>query len=221
LTWTEDVARVIRVANVDALTRSRVLFLWLPPLLWTGMIALFSSSALSGESTGAILKALLPWTDPGTLEILHGVIRKFGHVGEYALLTALWDRALRAGTDWSGAAVAGTVLLLSVGTAGLDELHQAWTPDRTGSLLDVVLDGGASGITEWGLSYRARGGSFLWKVAGLLAWTGALLGTLFLAVDWSLSLPVTGLLASSGLAWGVLLARRYWRTSLTHRNHFS
>ena len=193
---------------------------WVPPLLWTGVIAVFSSSALNTKVTETFLHTILPWIPPSTLEALNWIMRKGGHVTEYGVLTALWDRAFRRGTSLRGRSIVWGVLLLSLGTACLDELHQIWTPNRTGSLLDVLLDGAASGVTQWGLVHRARGGSFLWSVTGVLAWTAALLATPLLILDWALTLPSKGLLVSSAIAWGVLVVRRCWKSSLTGLNRF-
>lgn len=187
--------------------------LWLPPLLWTGLIAFFSSSAISGEATGTLLRAILPWTAPSTIEALNWIMRKGAHVLEYAILTVFWDRAFRQGTSWRAPWIVWGVLLLSLATACLDELHQASVRDRTGSALDVLLDGAASGVTQWGLVHRAGGGSFLWSVTGALAWTAALLGTLLSVFNWVLALPTTGLTAAAATAWVVLLIRRYRRRS--------
>ena len=192
--------------------------LWIPTLLWTGLIALLSSPALSGEVTRTLVKSLLPWIQPSALETVNWLIRKGGHVTEYAVLTALWDRAFRRGTSWSGYQVVLAPLFLSLATACLDELHQAWVPNRTGSVLDVLLDGTASGLTQWGLVRQARGGSFLWSVTGAIAWIGVLLGTLLLALNWTLHLPTGALFFSSVTAGAVLLVRRYWKSSLTRSN---
>ena len=194
------------------------MILWLPPLLWTGVIALLSSPALGGETSGLLLRSLLPWAGPATLDTLDFLLRKGSHITEYAVLAALWDRAFRRGTAWPGRAVATAVCSVSLGTASLDEIRQAWVGGRTGSLLDVLLDGAASGLTEWGLARQAGGGSFTWSVTGAMAWTGAGLGTLLLALNWRLALPVGGLALSSAAAWALLLARRRWRSSLTHPN---
>ncbi len=130
---------------------------------------------------------------------------------EYAVLTALWDRAFRRGTAWPDYLVVTAPFLLSVTTACLDELHQARVPSRTGSVFDILLDGTASGLTEWGLVRQAHGGSFLWSVAGVMAWIGLPLGTLLLVLNWTLSLPTGALFLSSVIAGAVLLVRRYWK----------
>ncbi len=167
------------------------------------------------------MRVLFPWADPSALETIHWLIRKGSHVTEYAVLTALWDRAFRRGTSWSGYQVVLAPLFLSLVTACLDELHQAWVPNRTGSVLDVLLDGTASGLTQWGLVRRARGGAFLWSVTGAIAWIGLLLGTLLLALNWTLHLPTGALFFSSVTAGAVLLVRRYWKSSLTRPNRLS
>lgn len=192
--------------------------LWLPPVLWTGLIAFLSSSTVSSEATGTFLRTVLPWIAPSTIEALNGIMRKGGHVLEYAILTVFWDRAFRQGTSWRDRWIVGVVLPLSLATAYLDELHQASIPDRTGSALDVLLDGAASTITQWVLVRRAGGGSVLSSVTGILAWTVALLGTLLFALNWVLALPTTGVTVAAAIAWIVLLIRRYWRNAWMRPN---
>jgi len=123
----------------------------LPPLCWTGLIAYVGGGQWGGAHTaawlGPLLHALLPIASPEELATAHLLIRKAGHVIEYAALAGLWRRGL--GGAWAP-------LGLAVLTAGLDELHQWFTPGRVGSMADVLLDGGAA-ATAIGLSaLRAR-----------------------------------------------------------------
>lgn len=111
----------------------------LPPLCWTGLIAYFGSAEWGGAQTAAwlapLLLALLPGLSPELVQSAHVLIRKAGHVVEYAVLAVLWRRAV--GGAWEPMALA----LL---TASLDELRQSVTPGRTGSVYDVLLDGAAA-----------------------------------------------------------------------------
>jgi len=65
-------------------------------------------------------------------------VRKGAHVATFAGLTAVLYALLRcwftpaAAMPWSG--------FLSLGCAVLDEFHQSFTPNRTGQMLDVILD---------------------------------------------------------------------------------
>ncbi|HET7875165.1 MAG TPA: VanZ family protein [Methylomirabilota bacterium] len=114
---------------------------FLPPLVWTGCIAWFSSDAWSAARTGArllpLLHALLPWAAPEQLEALHWLIRKTAHLLEYAILAGLWLRALARSAKTAGWRLP---LALSLVTAALDELHQSTTLTRGGSAADVLLD---------------------------------------------------------------------------------
>jgi VanZ family protein len=123
----------------------------LPPLCWTGLIAYFGGGQWDGAQTaawlGPLLRALLPAASPEALAAAHLLIRKAGHVIEYAVLAGLWRRGL--GGAWAP-------LGLAVLTACLDELRQSFTPGRDGAMADVLLDSAAA-VTALGLiALRAR-----------------------------------------------------------------
>jgi VanZ family protein len=118
----------------------------LPALLWTAVIFLASTDAFSAPHTGSILQsiaaAILGHPLPElTYELTQFVIRKLAHLTEYAILAALWFRALRGEERgwtlrWSMLAV-----LIAIAVAAMDEFHQSFVPSRTGTPLDVVIDG--------------------------------------------------------------------------------
>ena len=124
----------------------------LPPLCWTGLIAYSGGGQWSGDHTAAwldpLLRALLPTASPEALAAAHLLIRKAGHVIEYAVLAGLWRRFLGGGA-WAP-------LGLAVLTASLDELRQSFTPGRVGSLVDVLLDGAAAAAALGLIALRAR-----------------------------------------------------------------
>ena len=64
------------------------------------------------------------------------VLRKFGHVGGYATLTALWTWAL-AGTVRRPLLTAAAI---SLAYAATDEYHQSFVDTRHGSAVDVAVD---------------------------------------------------------------------------------
>jgi VanZ family protein len=117
---------------------------WLPPLLWMGLIWSVSSNIGSAEHSaglfGWIVSALFPWATLPQIALAHLVVRKVGHVVEYAILAALWFRALYGGRRLPSTQSALTALTISVTWAIVDEVHQSFVPSRTGSSLDVVLD---------------------------------------------------------------------------------
>jgi len=178
---------------------------FLPPLLWSAVIAWFSRDAWGAGATGALLlpwlHALLPWAAPEQLAGLHGLVRKGGHVFEYAALALLWRRALGPGS-WRAP------LALAILTAALDEAHQATTLTRGGSVADVLLDAAAAAaalaVAAWGPRASADGAA-----RGLL-WIAAAGGTALLAIDWAAAAPPGWLWLSVPAAWLTLWAWR-WR----------
>lgn len=75
-----------------------------------------------------------------TLEELHHLIRKCGHLSEYFVLSILVFRALRGsktGWSWKWALAA---LVIAAAYAASDEFHQIFVPGRTASPWDVLID---------------------------------------------------------------------------------
>jgi len=114
---------------------------WLPPLAWMALIWGLSTDMGSAEHTVGLLawlvERLAPWATPAQVALAHAVFRKLGHVTEYAILAALWYRALRAGRTLHALPIA---LALSVTWAAIDEVHQVFVPSRTPSAVDVLID---------------------------------------------------------------------------------
>jgi VanZ family protein len=123
---------------------------WLPPLAWMAVVMVLSSGEFSATETGGVLLPIFAWLLPGvapaTLEALHAAVRKLAHLTEYGVLAALWLRALRARTGWSASRAAAVAVGISVLWAVVDEVHQTTVVSRTGSPLDVLLDGAGACI---------------------------------------------------------------------------
>ena len=123
---------------------SQWLRLWWPALVWAAAIASFSTDAFSGEHTSHIILPLLHWLFPAalpeTLELMHHLIRKAGHVSEYFVLSLLLWHSVRAGRSGWRPEWAVTVVAISAGWAALDELHQAFVPSRGAAMTDVLID---------------------------------------------------------------------------------
>jgi VanZ family protein len=122
-----------------------VLWYWLPAVAWLAMVLAASTDTFSARNTGEILHALLAWVfgqvNTATFGLLHFLVRKSAHFTEYAILSALWFRALRVhlASLWRVRwALIGLIISLSV--AILDEVHQSFVPSRTSSARDVLLD---------------------------------------------------------------------------------
>jgi VanZ family protein len=129
---------------------------WLPALVWMGMIFAGSSDQGSFPRSSRIIGPILRWLFPHLSdEIIHATVvtvRKFAHLGEYAVLAVLLSHALRKPRwgearpwDWSQA---GRALALTALYAASDEFHQLFVPSRGASVWDVMLDtvGGAVGL---------------------------------------------------------------------------
>lgn len=103
--------------------------LWLPVLLWCGVIFFFSS--LPSTKTPYLI-----WWDV--------VIKKTAHVTEYAILFTLLFRALKQ-TFLDTYAIKNYKIVTAVlGTlyAMSDEYHQRFTYGRTSTIRDVLIDVG-------------------------------------------------------------------------------
>jgi VanZ family protein len=117
----------------------------MPVLGWMLLIFAGSSDVLSAEHTSRFLVPLLLWLNPSmpyhTIEAIHLVFRKLGHVTEYAILAALVWRALR-GTfiHLSRRTVSVCTFVIAAGFAASDEFHQSFVPTRTSTIHDVFID---------------------------------------------------------------------------------
>ena len=178
----------------------------LPAILWTALIAWFSTDmwSASGPGTGflsPLLSALLPWAHLEQIQGVIWLIRKGAHVTEYAVLATLWRWAFtpRGPASWRLA------FGLSVLTAALDEIHQATTAARTGSIVDVLLDSTAAAAA---LVLLATGGAAIDRLIGGLLWIAALGGAALLAINWAAAAPAPWLWPSIPMAW---IALFLWR----------
>ncbi|HZR77927.1 MAG TPA: VanZ family protein [Chthoniobacterales bacterium] len=117
---------------------------WLPVLLWVALIFLGSTDVLSAEHTSRIIGPILRWFDPhisaAAIAQVQLLVRKIGHLTEYAILATLLWRALRFATTAGMAATSGLTLVASALFAASDEFHQSFVPSRTSSPQDVMID---------------------------------------------------------------------------------
>jgi len=118
----------------------RLLWHWLPPLAWMGLIFLLSS------------QPTLP-SVPGGWDVL---LKKVGHALAYGVLAWLYQRALRRHFS-----TLATLRIVSIGLALAyalsDEYHQTFVAGRNGNLVDVAVDVvGMCGamLLDWRLEHR-------------------------------------------------------------------
>jgi len=113
-----------------------------------GMLALAWMGAIFWVSSGPVP----PFAPDQLFDLL---LKKAGHFSAYALLAALWWLAL-----WDRVAPRTALVVafaIAVGYAGSDELHQAFSPTRHPSIVDVGIDalGAATGL--WIVTRLVRG----------------------------------------------------------------
>jgi VanZ family protein len=118
---------------------------WSPVVVWIFLIAIESTPYLGADHTSAPLRRIFEFlygpVGDTRWESLHGLIRKSGHFLGYGLMALAWLRAWRMSFPtlrfWKNVSLAtlGTTLV-----ASLDEWHQTFLPNRTGTPRDVLLD---------------------------------------------------------------------------------
>ncbi len=128
------------------------------------MIFWGSTDALAAHRTSRFLGPFIRWLVPGITPeseaAVRAVIRKGGHLTEYAVLAILMARAVRAGAE-PGARARRWILLAWLGAtayAATDEFHQAFQPTRQGSVIDVAIDsaGAALGLMAFAVWVERR-----------------------------------------------------------------
>jgi VanZ family protein len=145
-------------------TRERV-WRYAPLIICLVLISFASSNEFSADNTSRVVRPLLLWLFPNITEerirLAHFLVRKAGHITEYAVLGWLAARAFAGSSReflrqrWLIAGLALVVL-----HALLDEYHQSFVPSRTGSIHDSGIDivGGLIGLVGFGFFKRRGGG---------------------------------------------------------------
>jgi VanZ family protein len=117
---------------------------WLPVAFWLGVIAL-ESMVGSSANTGSILERVAHWLfgnfSQSRFDLVHHIIRKTGHFLGYGILGYLWLRAFTRSLDHtSRLKCALLAIICTFVVASLDEWHQSFSPGRTATFRDVLLD---------------------------------------------------------------------------------
>ena len=126
---------------------------WGVVAVWMVVISMLSGEGFSADNTNRYLDPLLRYffphlTQPGFV-LAHTLIRKTAHVTEFFILGVLSFWAARRGRapHWR-LAWAGQAMLLAIVYALVDETHQMFVPNRTGSYLDSVIDCGGALLSQ-------------------------------------------------------------------------
>ncbi len=138
---------------------------WVPALVWMVVIFVGSTDLLSSQQTSRFLGPFLRWLSPGiseeSIRFAQFIVRKCGHLTEYALLAALFYRALsltwRTSALWAWRTALGA-FALAAAYATTDEIHQGLVATRYGSGIDVLIDsaGAAFGLAAIWAWQRVR-----------------------------------------------------------------
>ena len=150
-----------RTINSTDTAKSR-LWRYGPVVIWAILIFIASGDALSANHTSVILVALkwlFPSASSESLNTVHFLVRKAGHLSEYAVLATLAAYAFRRSSHqllrlhWFWCS-----LLLAVVYALTDEYHQSFIPSRTSSIYDSLIDstGALIALTVIWLSHQRR-----------------------------------------------------------------
>jgi VanZ family protein len=110
---------------------------WLPSILWMGALFILSTSLFSASNTSKFLEPVLQWMFPSasiaTITLMHALIRKAAHFGNYCILFWLLIRGPLKGRPY-------VALACCVIYAALDETHQIFSAGRGASIYDVAID---------------------------------------------------------------------------------
>jgi len=115
----------------------------LPVVLWLFSIFFFSTDPFSQNETSKIIVPVLVFLFPTIsheqTDFWHLVIRKLGHVTEYAVLATLAYRCFKSEPISLSDTRVRTILFVVL-AALMDEWHQSFTAFRDASIMDVGYD---------------------------------------------------------------------------------
>lgn len=139
------------------------LWRYAPLIFWMAAIFFASTDGLSGSKTALVIEPFLRWFFPHIsiqrLDFIHGLVRKGAHLSAYAILGLLAARAFITSRHtflrfrWFMA----SLVLISL-YALSDEYHQSFSPARTASIYDSIIDiaGGLTALVLMALWKRTR-----------------------------------------------------------------
>ena len=126
------------------MNRTESVVQWAEVVAWMVLIFSLSGDSFQGSRTLIALQYWvacfdLPISPPNVL-LLHGVLRKVAHVGEFFVLGVLLYRALSGKYTTFRVKLACWVLILGLLLALADESRQVLANHRTSSIRDSALD---------------------------------------------------------------------------------
>lgn len=120
---------------------------YLPVLIWMAVIFLASTTLGRPENSEAIVDPILKFLGFKQIDAAHIVVRKLGHVAEYAIFALLLAYFFLSSSRpalrrwWFALALSGVILY-----ACSDEYHQSFVPERVASAIDVMLDAASGAV---------------------------------------------------------------------------
>jgi len=158
----------ISIPSTPSLTppsrKKLILSYWVPAIAWLIAVAIFSSKNFGAQHTDTVLRQILRLfqtsiTEPHYL-VLHYCVRKLAHFTVYGILSGLFFRAFRGiqncGRSWRMKwALLALAVCLAMSSA--DEIHQSFTPGRTGTWRDVALDMMGAGFVQMAFLFGTSG----------------------------------------------------------------
>jgi VanZ family protein len=122
---------------------------WFPVIAGVCVIVIESTGSFGADHTTGplrwIYESIFGPVSNVRWDNIHHYLRKTGHFTGYGLLGLAWLRAWWMTLPRSEFLLATSLALLGTAiTAGSDELHQTFLPNRTGSPWDVLLDCGGA-----------------------------------------------------------------------------
>lgn len=139
-------------------------FYWAPLIGWAALISLSS-----GVPVLSIDGARMTFEVHLTPDSYTFVAEEFQyHVGAFGVLALLIYRALRTAMGSSRGEAFRAVLVLAIGYAIVDELHQAFVPGRDASIIDLGYDALGAAIFLLGVKASSMATGRLSRSAG--AW---------------------------------------------------
>ena len=122
----------------------KLLQYWLPVAVWTAVIIQATGRAFDTPHTTSWVERLIAaagfhWSMT-TVFVINHMVRKAGHVTGYAILGALSFRAVREGRRGFLLRWAVIALAIVAAVASTDEFLQSFTPTRSSSPWDVLID---------------------------------------------------------------------------------
>jgi len=115
-----------------------------PLVLWMAIIFIFSTNLGSIDHTNSLFIPIITFFVPNIsdrhLRMILVLIRKLGHMAEYAILSALWFLRLNQGKHRGRVRPILWAIGLSILYATTDEAHQFFVSSRTASVIDIGFD---------------------------------------------------------------------------------